>query len=309
MKPNISEAVAILHRGGLVAFPTETVYGLGADAKNADAVKKIFAAKQRPTNYPLNIVISDVSHLLQWAIDIPESAYQLAKAFWPGPLTLILKKAPHVLDIISQGKSTIGCRVPNHPVALQLLQQFGSGLVAPSANRFGKLSPTTADAVREELDDKVDLILDGGQCELGMESTIVDLSGEQPVILRSGMITAKQIEDTLHQAVTIEKNESHYLPTIPIRLMDANTIQEFLQYLTKKELPIVLLLRHSITSLEKNMDYILMPDDPVHYAQDLYATLRHADKKNVKQIIIESVPETDEWRVVRDRLSKIVVRP
>src|SRR3989344_2949582 len=198
MKQNISEAVTILRQGGLVAFATETVYGLGADAKNADAIKKIFTAKQRQINYPLNIVISDVSHLSQWAIDIPESAYQLAKAFWPGPLTLILKKAPHVLDVISQGKSTIGCRIPKHPVALQLLQQFGSGLVAPSANRFGRLSPTTAEAVREELGDRVDLILDSGQCELGMESTIVDLSGEQPVILRSGMITAKQIEDVLH---------------------------------------------------------------------------------------------------------------
>lgn len=301
MQQNINQAVTILKRGGLVAFATETVYGLGADAKNPAAVQKIFTAKQRPANFPLNVLISDVSQLSQWAIDIPQTAYQLAKEFWPGPLTLILKKAPQVLDIVTHGKSTIGLRIPDHPQALELLKQFGSGLAAPSANRFGHLSPTTALAVREELGDAVDLILDGGQCELGMESTIVDLSGDQPVILRSGMISIQKIEQVLQHKIAVVEKESHLQLDTPIKVISNDELIIFLEKLT--DFPVALLTMNvPAIPAGRGIVWVKMPSDPGKYAHDLYQILRELDKKQLKQIVIEAVPDADEWRVVSERM-------
>ncbi len=307
----IKKAVTLLKQGGLVAFPTETVYGLGADAKNPDALRKIFHAKQRPMDHPLIVHIGDISQLSLWARDIPDSALQLAKAFWPGPLTLILKKSPSVSDLVTGQQDTIGLRIPNHPVALLLLKEFGSGIAAPSANRFGRISPTTAAAVREELGDTVDCILEGGQCAVGVESTIVDLSGEQVTILRPGMINAKQIENVLHVSVVAAKknaprvsgsHELHYAPTTKTKLLNASLLKSFLQHLTQEQLPVaVLTLKNSLGSRE-GIFCITMSNDPKKYAHDLYQILRELDKKNFRQIIIETVPENREWDAIRDRL-------
>ena len=196
---DLDRAVELLKAGELVGIPTETVYGLGADAANPAAVAKIFAAKGRPADHPLIVHIPGASHLERWAVDIPDLAYELAEDFWPGPLTLILRRAPGVPDAVTGGQDTVGLRVPGHPVALDLLRAFAAaggsgGIAAPSANRFGRISPTTADHVREELGDAVALVLDGGACAVGIESTIIDLSSGKPMLLRPGHITPAAIE-------------------------------------------------------------------------------------------------------------------
>lgn len=308
---DIQEAVALLEQGGLVAFPTETVYGLGADARNPDALQKIFAVKQRPIDHPLIVHLADIAQLVEWAREVSPSAFSLANAFWPGPLTLILQKAPGVLDLITGKQETIGLRIPNHPVAQALLKSFGSGIAAPSANRYGRISPTTAQAVREELGSAVDLILDGGQCAVGVESTIVDVSGKQPKILRPGIITAKQIAAVLHEPVIYHKHnvprvsgsmESHYAPVTKTRLIQKENITAFLNNLTEADLPIVLLVLTEIHFAK--IKSIRMPNDPERYAHDLYQTLRELDKQGFKQIVIEAVPDSSEWEAVQDRIRK-----
>ena len=191
--PTIDEAVAILRQGGLVAIPTETVYGLAADARNPQAIQRIFALKGRPADHPLIVHIADAKQLPDWAIDIPDLAYRLADAFWPGPLTLILNKHPDVPDAVTGGQDSIGLRCPANDLSLELLRAFGSGLAAPSANRFGRISPTAAGHVRDEFGDKAPLILDGGICAVGIESTIVDLSRSPARIQREGHIRREQL--------------------------------------------------------------------------------------------------------------------
>lgn len=310
-KNDLNKAVLILQQGGLVAMPTETVYGLAADAKNPAALKKIFHAKGRPVDHPLIVHIADISQLDEWAVDVSKQALLLANAFWPGPLTLILKKAHQVTDIVTGGQDTIGIRIPNHPVAHELLKKFGSGVAAPSANRFGRISPTTAAAVREELGDTVDLILDGGQCEVGLESTIVDVSGDELRVLRPGMITPQQIEDVLHQHLTSERKnmprvsgslESHYAPETKTVLMSTAEIQAYLQT-NRSQVAVICREKSELVSLQvEGMCVVTMPDDAVKYAHDLYKVLRDLDKKHFKQIMIENPPEDSEWLAIRDRL-------
>lgn len=310
---NIQQAVNLLQSGKLVAFPTETVYGLGADAKNPAALMKIFQAKGRPMDHPLIVHLASPSQLDEWVSEMSPAALLLATAFWPGPLTLIFKKAPQVLDLITGNQETIGIRIPHHPVANMLLTQFGSGLAAPSANRYGRISPTTADAVREELGTAVDLVLDGGQCAVGVESTIVDVSGDTPVILRPGMISAAQIETILQQAVMRGKQNaprvsgshaSHYAPVTYTCLLDTNDIPQFINQIAAEDLPIAILLLKTKLLPRDKIDCIAMPIDPAQYAHDLYATLRVLDKKNYKKIIIEKVPDYSEWDAIRDRLMR-----
>jgi len=193
----IERAVEVLKSGGLVAFPTETVYGLGGDAENPLAVARIFTAKGRPSTHPVIVHISGMDAISGWAVDLPDAAHTLARAFWPGPLTLVLKRGPRADDAITGGQQTVALRSPSHPVARELLRAFGGGIAAPSANRFGHISPTQAEHVREELGSQVDLILDGGACEVGIESTIVDLSRGEPVILRPGRVSAEDIAKAL----------------------------------------------------------------------------------------------------------------
>jgi len=199
--PAVARAVAILRRGGLVAFPTETVYGLGADAGNEAAVRRIFAVKQRPIDHPVIVHIPDAGHLPRWAARVPEAAARLAAAFWPGPLTLVLERAAGVLDAVTGGQDSVGVRVPYHPLALDLLHAFGGGLAAPSANLFGCLSPTSAEHVLAELGDQVDLVLDGGACRVGIESTIVEVNGAHPRLLRPGGIGLAAMEAVVGSAI------------------------------------------------------------------------------------------------------------
>jgi L-threonylcarbamoyladenylate synthase len=306
----LDKAVRTLREGGLVAMPTETVYGLAADAKNPEALRKIFHAKGRPMDHPLIVHVADISQLNEWAVDVSDDALRLAEAFWPGPLTLILKKASSVSDSVTGGQETVGIRIPKHPVALALLSAFGGGVAAPSANRFGKISPTTALAVKEELGDKVDCILEGGQCEVGVESTIVDVSGDSPRILRPGMITAAQIESVLQKRLSVEiKNaprvsgalESHYAPRTPLVIVET---QELRAVLAAMEVPVAVLLRKEMSGLPVYIHCVLMSDDPEVYAHDLYAALRQIDKGRFHRIIVEAVSDEPIWDAIRDRLKR-----
>jgi L-threonylcarbamoyladenylate synthase len=310
-QPEIDKAVAALRAGELVGMPTETVYGLAADAGNPLALQRIFAAKGRPTDHPLIVHLADVAQLSAWAREIPEAALALAAAFWPGPLTLILKKRPEVLDLITGQQDTVGLRVPNHPVAQAVLKAFGSGVAAPSANRFGRISPTTALAVQEELGAVVEIVLDGGQCDVGVESTIVDVTGDMPVILRPGMITAAQIEKVLQRMVAAEKVnaprvsgslESHYAPETQTILVRPEDLQAFFGAAAHDDLSRVLLSYSHAGIHPSGVEVIEMPDNVKAYAHDLYRVLRDVDKRNFRQIVIEVVPDAPEWDAVRDRL-------
>lgn len=305
----IEAAAAVLRRGGLVAFPTETVYGLGADASNPAALKKIFAAKGRPADHPLIVHVAEASDLRHWAADVPQAAWQLAERFWPGPMTLVLRKATHVSDLVSGGQDSVGLRVPSHPVARRLLQAFGGGVAAPSANRFGKLSPTTAEHVKSELGDAVDLILDGGACDVGIESTIIDLTREPPAILRPGHITAEQVAEAL--AAPLGANSlgrprvsgslaSHYAPRLPLALVPAEQIEAYLRQ--HAGVPVAVLSRRSRPRGSTAALWQVAPDAPDAYARQLYAVLRRLDESGCKRIVVEDLPPLPEWVAVRDRL-------
>jgi L-threonylcarbamoyladenylate synthase len=305
----MQQAVALLRAGELVAIPTETVYGLGADASNVAALTKIFVAKGRPADHPLIVHIAHVDQLAEWAREVPAQALELAEAFWPGPLTLVLKKAAGVSDLITGGQDTVAVRIPNHELALQLLQQFGGGLAAPSANRFGRISPTTAAAVTEELGASVALVLDGGQCVVGVESTILDISDGVPVVLRPGMITTEALEIVLKQPVSLQKPNQprvsgshavHYAPQTPTHLVTSKNIHNLLPH----AMPCALVCYSAITQPVPGVHVVQMSHDAQQYAHDLYFVLRDLDKKKLAQILIEEVPLTHEWDAVRDRMSR-----
>lgn len=312
----INKAAAILHNGGLVAFPTETVYGLGADASNEVAVRRIFAAKERPYDHPLIVHVADISQLTDWAMDIPPVAMMLAEAFWPGPLTLVLNKQPHVLDIVTGGQQTIGLRIPRHPIAQALLKAFGGGIAAPSANKFTHISPTTASAVEEELGGRVELMLDGGDCEVGLESTIVDVSGADPVILRPGMITSTQISQIIGKPIVLKQQADtstrapgmhhlHYAPMTQTTLIDTFAIVETIENLRLEQLPVAI-VTHSpiILPTTPSIKHITLSNQPTAYAHDLYHTLRELDHQSLQCIMVEAVPNKPEWDAIRDRLMK-----
>jgi len=314
---HIKEAVALLRAGELVALPTETVYGLGAHARQPEALAKIFLAKGRPFTHPLIVHVADVAQLGEWAREIPQDAAALAQAFWPGPLTLILKKRPEVSEILTGGQDTIGLRIPAHPVAQALLQALGDGIAAPSANRFTHLSPTTAQAVRDELGAKVACVLEGGTCEVGLESTILDLSREEAVILRPGMISAAQLEQVLGRPVRFSQEGAvrtpgmaavHYAPETRLSLIAAAEMVPFLNSLKKEERPLAALVRNRPTVEIEGVDWILMSQEPRGYAHDLYLTLRMLDQRGYKRIAVEAVPEDAAWEAIRDRLVKAAGR-
>jgi L-threonylcarbamoyladenylate synthase len=313
---DIQRAVALLRQGELVALPTETVYGLGADALNPEAVAKIFAAKGRPSDHPLIVHLPDAEQLTLWARDIPREAIALARAFWPGPLTLILKKEEGVPDIVTGGQDTVGLRVPNHPVALALLRAFGSGVAAPSANRFGRISPTTAGHVRQELGDRVPLILDGGPCEVGLESTILDLSRDVPVILRPGAIGVDDIARVIGRRPRLpgEMEEmtaaprvsgalaAHYAPRTPLELVDSASLSGRLL-----AGDVVLARTAQPAGLPAGVQWVPAPADAAGYAHDLYARLRALDEAGCVRILVEAPPVTPEWTAVADRLGRAAV--
>lgn len=312
---NIQLAAELLRQGKLVAIPTETVYGLGADAKNPEAVKKIFVAKGRPSDHPLIVHIADVSDLPHWAVEIPPTAYTLAEKYWPGPLTLVLKKHPSVPYQVTGGQETIAIRIPNHPVALAVLQAFGGGIAAPSANRFCRISPTQASHVEEELGDKVDMILDGGACEVGLESTIVDLSQDNPRLLRPGQINKIEIELLLGVTLQLpEINEQihapgamevHYSPEAATLLCTSEQIQKILNgevYQHNYKIG-VLTYNFPMEASEDNLR-ISMSKEADAYAHDLYDALHRLDNAWADIILIEQPPQSEEWIAINDRLGK-----
>ena len=306
----IEIAAQILRDGGLVAFPTETVYGLGADASNPEAIRKIFVAKGRPADHPVIVHIADASELKHWAAQVPNSAWVLAEKFWPGPLTLVLKRAGRVSDLITGGQDTVGVRVPSHPLARQLLNAFGGGIAAPSANSFGRLSPTTARHVGEELGDAVELVLDGGPCAVGIESTIVDLSGAQPSILRPGAISAAQIEEALSVTLGVLSSMSprapgalatHYAPRTALVLTHDQDVESFIE---GRVSGVAVLARRSRPRNSRAALWQVAPQSASEYAQHLYALLRRMDSAGCALIVVESPPDLPEWTAVRDRLQR-----
>jgi L-threonylcarbamoyladenylate synthase len=310
---DIEKAVAVLRAGGLVAFPTETVYGLGADASNPDALRKIFAAKGRPQDHPLIVHVADAVQLANWARDIPPPAARLAKRFWPGPLTIILRRAPHVSDLVTGGQDTVALRVPSHPVAQALLRAFGGGVAAPSANRFGRVSATTAGHVRHEFGAAVDCVLDGGAADVGIESTIVDLSGARPALLRPGWITAAQLEQALGAALVAPDAQSprapgtlakHYAPQTPLMMMEDDLLIELATSLSRQGKRVAVLARSARQPLLANIVWIAAPADAAGYAHDLYVNLRRLDEAGCDAILVERPPQEAAWAAIADRLSR-----
>ena len=316
----IDQATSLLSQGKLVAFPTETVYGLGADASNPEAVKQIFNVKGRPTNHPLIVHISDIDQLKFWAQKIPDSAKKLAARFWPGPLTLILNKKTDVPLEVTGGQNTIAIRIPDHAVALALLNKFEGGIAAPSANIFSRISPTQASHVEEELGDNVDLILDGGACRVGVESTIVDLTGPIPKLLRPGHISVAEIEAVLETelliATPIQKEakstenrapgmmSSHYAPITPAALCEHDKLPAILNNLRTQNKRVGLLSYQFNPPENRLMHMLCMPEQAESYAQILYTCLRDLDSRELDIILIEETPDTEAWRAINDRIKK-----
>lgn len=321
----IEQAAQRLAAGGLVGMPTETVYGLAADAGNASAVRGIFEAKGRPSDHPLIVHIppaeggdwrADVAPV---ARDVPDFAVALMQAFWPGPLTLILPRRPEVAAVAAGGQDSVGVRCPSHPVAQALLKAARAhgvlGVAAPSANRFGRVSPTTAAHVAEEfaaLGDEQLLILDGGACPVGIESTIVDCSRGHPVLLRPGMLTPAQIEAACGQPLRERDEaaprasgtlESHYAPRAKVRLMSGEQIQAALDVLGQDAKHIAVYAR-TTQRAARAVAQRRMPSDAATCAQELFAVLRALDATGVKLIWVEAPPDGSEWDGVRDRLQR-----
>jgi L-threonylcarbamoyladenylate synthase len=329
MTQDFALAVELLLAGELVAFPTETVYGLGADAENAEAVARIFAAKGRPADHPLIVHLPGAGYLERWARDIPVIAWELAEAFWPGPLTLILKRSAEVPYAVTGGQETVGLRMPAHPVALGLLRAFAQagggrgglcGIAAPSANRFGRISPTEAAHVHQELGAAVALVLDGGPCQVGIESTIIDLSlgGDRPPrLLRPGHITPEQI-----YAVTGVRPEwpaamrggdvprvsgsleAHYAPQTLMRLVATSQLPAVISDLQKGGQRCALLARTRQTLSALPPVQRQLPDEAEAYAHGLYAALRELDQAGNDVIVVEDVPASPAWAAVADRLRR-----
>jgi L-threonylcarbamoyladenylate synthase len=306
------EAAGLLSEGEVVAFPTETVYGLGADATNPEAVAKIFALKGRPADHPLIVHIASPGSLAQWVADVPRAASVLALRYWPGPLTMILKRSPLVPDAVTGGQDTVGIRCPSHPVAQELLREFArigsGGVAAPSANRFGHVSPTTAAHVREELGNAL-VVLDGGACEVGLESTIVDLSRGAPVLLRPGAVTRAQLAAELgaevldadaHAPRASGTLAAHYAPRTALALVAPG---EMGLELAQAANVAVMALREPAADVRVTY-WITAPNDPVRYGHDLYANLRRLDASGAKRIVVEAPPLVPAWEAVNDRLAR-----
>jgi L-threonylcarbamoyladenylate synthase len=327
----IRRAADLLRAGDLIGLPTETVYGLGADALDPDAVMRVFEAKGRPADHPLIVHLPGVDHLPRWAADIPKDALALAHAFWPGPLTLILKRDPDVPDEVTGGQDTVGLRVPGHPVALALLQVFDSGIAAPSANRFGRISPTAAEHVRDELGDKVAMVLDGGPCEVGIESTIIDFSRDVPEILRPGAISAEDIARVIgrrprtrgespelagEDVGSVNAHDpaprvsgalaAHYAPRTALRRVPANQLVDEAVMLSAEGSRVAVLARTTPNPHDSRLHWLCAPADALAYAREFYASLRALDALGADFILVESLPADASWGAVMDRLGRAV---
>lgn len=326
----IAQAVSVLRAGGLVGFPSETVYGLGGDASQADAVARIFAAKGRPNDHPVIVHVAPGADLSRWARDVPPLAQVLIDRFWPGPLTLVMARADGVLDAVTGGQNTVAVRCPSHPVAQALLVAFEGGLAGPSANRFGHVSPTTAQHVDGEFGSELTMILDGGPCQVGIESTIVDVTRDEPVLLRPGHISAEALAQALGQPVlsraqaeakllTQEKTQetdatlprvsgalaAHYAPRTPLALVAAERLNDVVAE------EIAAGRRVGIWSVApfapSGGTWLPAPIEPEAYAYELYAVLRRLDQLALDRLLIETPPDSPAWAGIHDRLGRAAV--
>lgn len=310
---DVSRAVEVLRRGGLVALPTETVYGLGADASNELAVRRIFAVKGRPSSHPLIVHVASTEEAHRWSSGFGTTGEALAAAFWPGPLTLVVRRSDRASDAVTGGQATVGLRVPAHPLALELLRAFGGGIAAPSANRFGRVSPTTAEHVRAELGAGVDLVLDGGPSAVGVESTIVDVSGALPRLLRPGGLSREAIEQVLGHPVMIASQAtdvrapgmlaSHYAPRAGLLLVTAEALGEEASRRLREGAKVVVLASKSIAAPE-GVIRLDVAGDAAGFAQVLYARLREADALGAEIILAVPPGEDGLGLAVRDRLNR-----
>ncbi|MGC9492823.1 L-threonylcarbamoyladenylate synthase [Vibrio genomosp. F10] len=307
---DFQRAGELLTAGELVAVPTETVYGLAADASNPEAVAKIFEAKQRPKNHPLIAHIGSFDQLSRWVKDIPDWVTPLADAFWPGPLTLIFERHPNVSDVISGGMTSIGVRMPDHPVLLSLLQQFDIAVAAPSANPYQKLSPTSAEQVLSGLDGKIAAVLDGGRCGVGTESTILRISDDKAEILRSGPLSAEDLQPYLpfpvvtpqsHQEAVSGNKKVHYQPNAKVVICPTHELEAQLK--TEQTSTGVLVYSASLHNIDSD-HRIVLPEDHHGYRQALYASLHALDGKGVKKLLVEAPPRLEAWADIWDRLSR-----
>ena len=318
MRIPLETAIAKLQNGEVVAIPTETVYGLAADASNEDALRQIYTIKQRPADNPLIVHIGAADQVKDWASEFPPLAQKLASAFWPGPFTLVLPAKDNVSCIVRAGELTIALRVPAHPLALQLLQQSGLGLAAPSANRYTQLSPTTAAHVESGLGQDLP-VLDGGACQVGIESTIVSVNGDDWQLLRHGMITEAQIAEITGQPAKIAwknlpkvpgQHLLHYSPKTPIKLFDcAATLMQYQQN-SQQSCAVLLIedikhhVRHDLVKSPLIIETVLLPKDPAVVAEKLYSVLHHLDSLHVGQLLVQSPPKAPEWLAILDRLTR-----
>ncbi|MEV6703017.1 L-threonylcarbamoyladenylate synthase [Streptomyces sp. NPDC051453] len=300
---DIDKAAGVLRGGGLVAFPTETVYGLGANAEDPAAVARIFQAKGRPPSHPLIVHIGGAQLLGDWVQEVPATARLLAQHFWPGPLTLVLRRSQRVPLEATGGLETVAVRVPEHPVALALLAAFGGGVTAPSANRFGSVSPTTADHVRAELGDAVDYVLDGGSCEVGVESTIVDVTGETPSLLRPGGVTREDLEAVLGRPISLDatsdvrvpgQHPSHYAPRARVVLVEPENIKAEAELAQDAGHTVGVFLPPAFADTPvKAHAVVTVPASMAAYARGLYGFLRELDQQGC-DLIVASLPVEEE---------------
>jgi len=309
----LDTAVQALRSGELVAFPTETVYGLGAHAGHPGALRKLFELKGRPTSHPLIVHLDSPSFLGRWAREVPTAASLLAERFWPGPLTLVLPRSPTVHSLITAGQDTVAVRVPAHPMAQQLLTAFGGGIAAPSANRFGRVSPTRAEHVRDEFGTALRVILDGGGCRVGLESTIVACVGGSVRLLRPGAVSLSQLRRVVGEVLTQPSAQaprvpgdlpSHYAPATPLSIVAGDYLEEMARSLSASGQRIAVLAQRPPLMAYKSVTWVNGGSRLEAYAHDLYANLRTLDKVGCVRILVQEVPQDEVWDAVRDRLRR-----
>lgn len=307
----IDEAVTALRDGDLVAFPTETVYGLGANAQNPAAVRKIFEAKGRPASHPVIVHLDSPRYLHRWVRDFPDNASKLADKFWPGPLTMVMPRNLNVHDIVTGGQDTVAVRVPSHPMAQQLLTAFGGGIAAPSANRYGRLSPTRAEHVRDELGEAVRVVLDGGESQIGLESTIVACDGDSVRLLRPGAVTLAQLELVVGNVQVGAIGGSprvpglslqHYAPSTPMVVVPSDEIDSRAETSSQGGRRIAVLAQRLPLKTYQWVTWINAGRRPDAFAHDLYANLRTLDKAGCEEILVQEVPGDEKWDAIRDRI-------
>jgi L-threonylcarbamoyladenylate synthase len=295
----------------LVVFPTETVYGLGANASNPAAVRKIFEVKGRPPDHPVIVHLDNPRYLHRWVSDMPPIAEQLAAAFWPGPLTLILPKAENVNDIVTGGQNSIGIRVPSHLIAQQLLTAFGGGIAAPSANRYGRLSPTKPEHVRDEFGESVGFVLDGGESQIGLESTIVSCIDNVARLMRPGFITRSQLEKVVGELATGAgaprtpgDRTLHYAPVTPLEIVAADDLEASAGEITARHEKVAVLAMRPPLETQRFMTWINAGKKSEAYAHNLYNHLRTLDRAGCVRIFVQAPPEDERWAAIRDRLQR-----